>query len=300
MTLILFLKGKPMELRITTLIENNPDDKKELCFEHGLSLLIEADGKRILFDTGQSGDFIKNARTLDQNLTDLDYVIISHGHYDHSGGFIKFIEVVERSPKLIVGDEFFIPKYKKTTATEYKYNGNSFDEALIKYKQIPIKKVKEDIFYLTKNIMIFHNFARSTDYETLSDKFYVDECSEILERSSQNRSAYVRDEFSDEIVLGINTDKGLVVIVGCSHVGIVNILRTIIERTGKAIYAIIGGTHLVDAEEFRIQQTISAFLAMNIYYIAVSHCTGEQGVKLIKENFEGTFIFNNTGNVINL
>ena len=287
-----------MELRITTLIENNPDDKKDLFFEHGLSLLIEADGKRILFDTGQSGDFIKNAKTLNQNLLDLNYVIISHGHYDHSGGFRKFIEVVEKSPKLIVGEEFFAPKYKRVSENEYKYNGNSFDETYIKNKQIPLIKVKEDILYLTKNIMVFHNFARRTDYEKLSNKFYIGDDKENIESSSHNNSAYMRDEFSDEIVLGINTEKGLVVIVGCSHIGIVNILSTIIERTDVPIYAVIGGTHLVDADEFRIQQTISAFAAMNIRYIAVSHCTGEQGIKEIKDNMEEKFVFNNTGKVI--
>ena len=289
-----------MELRITTLIENNPDDKKDLCFEHGLSLLIEADGKRILFDTGQSGDFIKNAQTLNQNLLDLDFVIISHGHYDHSGGFRKFIEAVEKSPKLIVGEEFFEPKYKRVSKNEYKYNGNSFDETYIKNKQIPLKKVKEDVLYLTKNIMVFHNFERSTDYEKLSDKFYIGKFMENTESPSYNSSAYVRDEFSDEIALGINTEKGLVLIVGCSHIGIVNIISTIKERMDVPIYAVIGGTHLVDADELRIQQTISFFAARSIRYIAVSHCTGEQGIKKIKENMEQQFIFNNTGKVINL
>jgi 7,8-dihydropterin-6-yl-methyl-4-(beta-D-ribofuranosyl)aminobenzene 5'-phosphate synthase len=287
-----------METKITTLIENNPGDNRELHFEHGLSLLIEADGKRILFDTGQSGDFLKNAKILNQNLLDLDYVIISHGHYDHSGGFRKFIEVVEKYPKLIVGEEFFKPKYKRVSETEYKYNGNSFDETYIKNKQIPLKKLKEDILYLTKNIMVFHNFERRTDYEKLSDKFFVGDCRAIIECSTLNKSVYVRDEFSDEIVLGINTDEGLVVIVGCSHVGIVNILRTIIKRIDKPIYAVIGGTHLIDADDFRMQQTISSFIKMNIRYIAVSHCTGEQGIKAIMEIFKEQFIYNNTGKVI--
>lgn len=289
-----------MGLKITTLIENNPGDKKDLYFEHGLSLLIEADGKRILFDTGQSGDFIKNAKTLNQSLTDLDFVILSHGHYDHSGGFRKFIEAVEKSPGLIIGEEFFKPKYKRVSENEYKYNGNSFDEIFIKNKQIPLRKVKEDIIYLTKNIMVFHNFDRSAEYEKLSDKFFILDSLENIESSSYNRSDYVRDEFSDEIVLGINTKKGMVVIVGCSHAGIINIINTIRKRTDIPIYAVIGGTHLVDADEFRIQQTVSSFEAMNIRYIAVSHCTGEQGMEEIKKNMGEKFILNNTGRVINL
>ena len=94
------------------------------------------------------------------------------------------------------------------------------------------------------------------------------------------------------------TGKGLVVIVGCSHVGIVNILSSIYEKTGIPIYAVIGGTHLIEADELRMQKTIDAFRAMNIKFIAVSHCTGEEGIKRIQQEFSDEFIYNNTGNVI--
>ena len=75
-----------MELRITTLIEDEQDQEKQLLFEHGFSLYIEFEGKNILFDTGQTGAFVKNAVRLQKNLKDLNYVIVSHGHYDHGGG----------------------------------------------------------------------------------------------------------------------------------------------------------------------------------------------------------------------
>ncbi|WP_243002637.1 MBL fold metallo-hydrolase [Lachnotalea glycerini] len=94
-----------MEIKITTLIENNTDDKGQLLFEHGLSLYIEADGKKFLFDTGQSGDFIENANSLSKNLNELDFCIISHGHYDHSGGFVKFVNEIGKFPPLFVGEE---------------------------------------------------------------------------------------------------------------------------------------------------------------------------------------------------
>ena len=109
---------KTRGIKITTLIENNPGDNEDLHFEHGLSLLLEADGKRILFDTGQSGDFITNAGILNQNLMNLDFLIISHGHYDHSGGFRKLMEGVEKYPEVIVGEEFFKPKFKRVSETD--------------------------------------------------------------------------------------------------------------------------------------------------------------------------------------
>lgn len=278
-----------MDLRITTLIENNPDDKKELCYEHGLSLLIEADGKRILFDTGQSGDFIKNAIVLNQSLEDLDFAIISHGHYDHSGGFQKFIEEVGKTPQLVVGEEFFRPKYKTISENEYKYNGVSFGEDYISKKGIPLKKVTEDIEYLSEHIIVFHHFKQSNDFEKRNSKFFFKE-----------NSTYLPDEFDDEISIGILTKKGLVVIVGCSHVGVVNILTTISERVSSPIYAVIGGTHLVEGDAERIQKTIDSLKNMNIQLVAVSHCTGEEGIRSISHEFKEKFLYNNTGKVIEI
>ena len=276
-----------MKLQITTLIENSPDDKKELINEHGLSLYIEADGLNILFDTGQTGDFIKNARILKKELSSLDYIMISHGHYDHSGGLKKLVNLLDEYPELIVGADFFKAKYKMIDEQTYKYNGNSFDEKFIRDHNISLKKIEEDVVYLTEKIMVFHHFLSKNDFEKRNEKFYVME-----------KGLYVHDDFGEEIALGIATDKGLVIIVGCSHVGIVNILDSISEKTGMPIYAVIGGTHLVEADETRIQKTIDAFREMNIKFIAVSHCTGEAGKYRMQQEFGDEFIENNTGNVI--
>lgn len=281
--------NKLMELKITTLIENNPDDKGDLLFEHGLSLYIETDGKNILFDTGLSGHFIENAKSLNKNLNELDFCIISHGHYDHSGGIERFVREVDRIPPFIVGEEFFKPKYKTTDKPGYIFNGNSFDEEFISYNQITIRKVKEDMIYLTDNIIIFHHFSRFTDYETRNSRFFIKENAE-----------FIPDDFFDEISLGIITEKGLVVVAGCSHVGVVNILKTITERVNIPIYAVIGGTHLIEADEVRMQKTIDAFKEMKIQLIAVSHCTGTEGIQRISRELNQQFLYNNTGNIIEI
>jgi len=242
-----------MNLRITTLIEDNPSINLNLYNEHGLSLYIEVDETKILFDTGKSGDFIKNAEKLDVDLNNLKYVILSHGHYDHSGGFEKLVNKVKTPYKVIVGKGFFNKKYKFIEEGTYKYIGNSFSEEFVNENNIPIKYVKEDIYYITENIMIFTNFKKHNDFEVISGKFKI--------KQAEN---FVLDNFSDEIVLGVKTDKGFMVILGCSHIGIVNILETIIERTGIPIYGVIGGTHLIEADELRIIKTID-FLKKIIY-----------------------------------
>ena len=278
-----------MELKITTLIENNPSDDGQLLFEHGLSLYIEADEKKILFDTGQSGDFIKNAKALNKNINDLDFCFISHGHYDHSGGFKKLVSEVSKLPPLIVGEEFFKPKYKMADTPGYKFNGNSFDEEFILENQISLRKVKEEMIYLTEHIIVFHHFMKYTDSEKRNNRFFIKENTE-----------YIPDDFEDEISLGIVTERGLVVIVGCSHVGIVNILKTISENVDIPIYAVIGGTHLIEADEARVQKTVDAFKEMKLQLIAVSHCTGVEGISLIRQELKEKFLYNNTGRVIQI
>ncbi|MFA6939731.1 MAG: MBL fold metallo-hydrolase [Clostridiaceae bacterium] len=278
-----------MNLKITTLIENNPNINSKLYNEHGLSLYIEIDEVKILFDTGQSGDFIENAEKLNVDLNNLKYVILSHGHYDHSGGFRKLVDKVKTSYKLVVGKGFFNSKYKLTEEGNYRYIGNSFDEKFVNQNNISIKYIEEDIFYITEDIMIFSNFKRSNDFELINKKFLI--------KQDEN---YVLDNFSDEIVLAVKTVKGLIVIVGCSHIGIVNILETIIERTGMPIYGIIGGTHLIEADQLRLNNTINFLKEKDIQILGMSHCTGEKAVEEIKREFGKRFLYNNTGNVIKI
>ena len=111
-------------------------------------------------------------------------------------------------------------------------------------------------------------------------------------------SVYTKDSFTDEIAVALDTENGLVVIVGCSHPGIMNILKTIEKRSCKKICGIVGGTHLMEADEERLRKTIADLKEMNINFVAVSHCTGEDNLETIKENFGEKFIFNCTGNVI--
>lgn len=276
-----------MNLKIITLIEDNPSINLNLFNEHGLSLYIEVDGTKMLFDTGKSGNFIENAEKLDVDLKNLKYVILSHGHYDHSGGFKKLVDKVETSYKLIVGKGFFNNKYKLIEEGTYKYIGNSFYEEFVNQNNIPIKYVKEDIYYITENIMIFANFKRNNDFEVTSEKFKI--------KQDEN---FVLDNFSDEIVLGVKTDKGFMVILGCSHIGIINILETIIERTGIPIYGVIGGTHLLEADELRLSKTIDFLKEKHIQILGLSHCTGEKAAEEIKHEFKEKFIYNNTGNII--
>lgn len=281
-----------MELTLTTLIENSPDDQRCLKFEHGLSIYIEVENTKALFDTGQSGDFIENAEKMGKSLGNLDYLFISHGHYDHGGGVPKLLPLLGRKTKTVVGEEIFRRKYK-LRENGYKFNGITFSEKDFAERKLELIKVNGKALRIGERMTVFHHFARRSDFETISPKM-------VYRKEGGKDRMYVPDDFQDEIVLGIDTSKGLVVIAGCSHAGIVNILQDISAQTGRQIYMVVGGTHLVDGDAERIRRTVEELKKMNIQKIAVSHCTGEAGAEKLKEAFGKDFIRNNTGNVIKL
>ncbi|NLK95788.1 MAG: MBL fold metallo-hydrolase [Clostridiales bacterium] len=277
-------------MKITTLIENNKNEENSLLInEHGLSLFIKYNGVNILFDTGQSGEFINNAIKLDIDLKEIDYVIVSHNHYDHGGGIKSLNDYLKKPFKLLVGKGFFKDKYKLLDNGNYIPHGKTFDERFIIDNHIMLSYVNKDIMEISKDLYLFSNFQRYNTVEELSNKFYI-----------LKDNKYIKDEFKEEIVLGINTEKGLILIVGCAHIGIVNILESISKRTNKKIYGVIGGCHLVNGSKERIQFTVDYFKTKNIKLLGLCHCTGEDGMKVISKEFKEEFIYNYTGNTIDL
>lgn len=275
-------------MKITTLIENKLGSHEDLYIEHGISLYIEADGKKILFDTGASGNFLDNAKSLNVDLKKIDYVILSHGHHDHSGGFERLMREINPDIKLFVGKEFFNKKHSLRPTGAYDFVGNPFDENFFKKNDIKVEYIDGDETKLTENISIFTNFERNKEFENINKTMYI-----------SNKDGYEKDMFRDEISLGIKTTKGLVVIVGCSHAGIVNILDTINKRSNKEIHALVGGTHLIREDDAKINKIIDYLKEREIKVIGACHCTGKQGETMLSQQLEENFITNNTGDVLN-
>lgn len=273
-------------IRVTTLIENKKGEHLGLQNEHGLSFLVEIDQKTILFDTGKSDAFIENASKLRRDLSKVDSIVLSHGHYDHTGGLKSFVSKYGNSFSLFVHPDIFIDKYRVENDF-MQFLGNDWDMNWLRNHDIRCNFVKEDVMRLTSNTYLISNFSRVSEYEENNPLYRV-----------KKGEDYVIDDFHDEVSMVLNTEKGLVVMLGCSHAGIENILRTVIDRLGDNIYLVIGGTHLVRASQERINNTIQFINKHNINYIGVSHCTGELASSEFLRAFGENYFYNSTGTVL--
>lgn len=280
-------RGKIMSIQITTLVENSLGENLALKNEHGLSFFIQTGEFNIIFDTGQSDNFIYNANTLNIDLSKTTHVVLSHGHYDHSGGFKSLVQTIGNSFELVISPEFFNEKYAYRDMA-WQYLGNNFDKHFLHEKNIMTHYIKKDIVEIVPNIFVVRNFERSAAFEPPNERFYI-----------HSGGKYISDCFDDEVVIVINTKKGLVVLLGCSHPGVVNILSTIIKKFDKPIYGILGGTHLVEADDRQLTLILEYLEKINAPLLGISHCTGEKAVKELRKN-QKRFFCNCTGTSIKI
>ena len=274
-----------MELKITTLVENTVKDRS-LLGEHGLSFHIQADNKSIIFDTGQGMSLHHNASLLNINLNDISSIVLSHGHYDHTGGLKRLIDrdipgsIPGKMPLTIRAHQgVFMEKYKKSN-NHYKEIGMpaSIKDSL--HSSIKIILNKEPV-EIEKNIYLTGEIPEVKK----NDGFYT----------LNNQNEYIPDSFRDEQALFIKTPKGLVVILGCAHTGIINTLEHIKSLTDDNIYAVLGGTHLLNAREQELIETVEKIKELNINTIGLCHCTGIDSYAYLKSKLPHRVYYTCTG-----
>ena len=254
-----------MTLEITSLVENTKASEN-LSSEPGLSLLAEWRGMTFLVDTGASDIFLDNANVLGKDLSKVDYVILTHGHSDHSGGIRTLCHSTRRKFQLVLHTSFFNKKFKRDN--EYlRYIGNDFNEEFLQIENVATVFPLVDTFKLVDDVYILSDIPSFAEYENEPNDFVV-----------LNAGKYDQDKFTDEQILVFDMPQGLIVIAGCGHRGVVNICETVKKRLRKPIHAIIGGLHLKDSGDARIEQTAAYLRDEGIAILATGHCTGERGM----------------------
>lgn len=273
-----------MGIKITTLIENKNGDCN-LKGEFGLSMLIEDDDISFVFDTGKTGEFVANGEKMGVDLKNIKHLVLSHSHFDHTGGVRTFVEKCSSDFTLHISKTFFQEKHRITDLI-HEFLGNNFDENYIKNSGIKIHYIHKDEYQISKNITLHTNFKSMNDFENPTRYYF-----------RKIYDDYILDNMEDEIVVTANTKQGLLIICGCSHIGIANIVENIQKRTNKKIYGIIGGLHLTKASDERMEKVLEYFKEKDIKFFGVSHCTGEKFIEKLK-SINNNFVYNNTGNQI--
>ncbi len=275
-----------MSTRITTLIENNQGEHKGLLSEHGLSFFIEKDEYSILFDTGHSGAFVQNAAQLQKNLAKVDHVVLSHGHYDHSGGLRSLMELTTDF-KLTVGQGFFNEKYGDNN-NSIEYLGNNFTETFLHKKDISYQFAHKDVTELVEQVYVITNFPRIHKDEVINPRF------SLLESG-----IFIPDRFSDEILLAIDSAHGLILLLGCSHPGMKNMVTFAVEILGRPLYAVLGGTHLVESDRKSMELSMKFLERDDLKVVGVSHCTGKPAMERLAAS-NSCYFHNRTGSSLNI
>jgi 7,8-dihydropterin-6-yl-methyl-4-(beta-D-ribofuranosyl)aminobenzene 5'-phosphate synthase len=234
-----------------------------LFSEHGFSVLIEREGEVFLFDTGTSDVFIRNANILGKDLSKIENIIISHGHYDHAGG-LKYLLPFNKKYKVILREEAFLPKYSndRFTGIDWEILRKSFDFLI----------VKDKVLEISKSIYVFGPAPFKNDFEEPDPNFFV------LKVDKKER-----DFFEEELNLVIDEEDGLILITGCAHRGIVNIVNYAVEKFNKRIKTLMGGFHLYKSDPLKIEKVINNLGRFDIENIISYHCTGDLAIKIIKE-----------------
>jgi 7,8-dihydropterin-6-yl-methyl-4-(beta-D-ribofuranosyl)aminobenzene 5'-phosphate synthase len=233
--------------------------RRGLVGEHGLSFLVEAGGKRVLFDAGQDGAFMRNAEALGVDLSGLDAVVLSHGHYDHGGGLGALYSLPARSP-LYAGRGFDLPRRAADPS-------GSLDIGLADFAALGIQaRIVSGLTQLAPGLFILPR-AEILDALVPNPRFRV------IEGGGERL-----DEFEDELVLVSDEAEGLVVVTGCAHRGIVNIARSALAAfPGRPLKALVGGFHLVGAPAAARAATARELAALGPGRIYCSHCSAPEG-----------------------
>ncbi len=250
-------------MKLAVLVDNNTTIDKNYFGEPGLSYYIEAEGKRLLFDVGYSDIFLRNACKMGIDLKKTDYLVLSHGHLDHTWGMVNLFGIldyysVENASRatLLAHPGSLLPKTDKGEQIGFIYSHQMVESAF------QVNLTKEPV-WITEKLVFLGEIERANDFES----------NEPIGVTIENGEE-VPDYLMDDTALAYKTREGIVVITGCSHSGICNIVEYAKKVCGDdRVLDIIGGFHLLKPSEARLKRTLAYMKKLSPREIHTCHCT---------------------------
>jgi 7,8-dihydropterin-6-yl-methyl-4-(beta-D-ribofuranosyl)aminobenzene 5'-phosphate synthase len=262
--------------RLTILADNVVPGKSELIGESGFSVLLETESGSFLFDTGRGNSFVHNGLMLGKDLGSINKVVLSHNHSDHTGGLPYALKLARQKPIKVYGHEdIFLQRFRKQSEREV-YLG-------IPFRRGHLERLGAD-------------FVLNTTYQQIESGIFLSgmvprrssfESSDLEGRFLTRNGKSEPDTIPDDQSLIIHTGRGLLVVTGCAHSGVINVVNHALESSGnRDLFALVGGTHLGPAGENQQIESIAALKDFGIGLLAPAHCTGQAMIHRMKNEFQ--------------
>jgi len=280
-------------VKVTTLADNVVYDGR-LLGQFGFSAHLEirdrsGEKHSMIFDSGRvKSALLYNIKALKLDLSQLECIVLSHGHHDHTAATVELLKKSKRRVKVIVHPGIFYPRFV-------------VEKGKRRYYGVPRGERKDDIqkaggqlvetteaVEVVPGVLTSGEIRRITPFEKITWKNWA-----LIDGKQ------VRDKVPEDQALFINLERqGVLVISGCAHAGIVNTLQAALDVTKTKLYGFIGGTHLIYPKESRLKETIDKFREFDLQLLSPSHCTGHKSIAAINQAFPEAFVLNYTGRTI--
>ena len=276
-----------MKIRLTILCENSVGVPFGVLGEHGFACFVETEQGSYLFDTGQGFTILQNARVLKKDLRNISAVMLSHGHYDHTGGLPAVLQL--KGPvKVHAHPDLFVNRiWSGKGAT--RFIGVPFRRDFLESLGAEFR-FSTELTEIAPGLFLTGEIPRRSEFEQGDANMTA-----ILENGEHCHP----DPLKDDLSLIVDSDKGLIIVLGCAHAGMINIIEYAREKMNRdKIYAIIGGTHLGFSSDEQFEKTLAVIDQYQIERIGVSHCTGLEKASLLHARLKERFFFGSVGAVL--